>query len=166
MENIIFGKNVILEYLKTDKIDKIYLSSNFSDETVLLKVKQSRLLYSFVPRSKLDELSEQGNHQGVVAIVTPHQYVSIDTMVKKALSLNEQPRIIILDSVQDPHNLGAIIRTAECFGFHGIIIPKHRAASVNQTVIKVSTGAINNVLIGKVTNIQSAIKLLKKDYQF
>jgi len=114
-----------------------------------------------VDKSKLDEMSQTGNHQGVIAIVPPFEYCEVEDILDEAKSKNEQPFILILDGIEDPHNLGAIIRTAETAGVHGVVIPKRRAASVNSTVNKVSAGAVEHMKIARVNNINDTIQFLK-----
>lgn len=167
MEEVyIVGRNPVLELLKTDKqIDKIYILKGElkgSIKKVLGIAKDRGIIIQEVDKSKLDEMSNGEVHQGVAALVTGFEYSSIEDIFKKAEDLKEAPFIVILDGIEDPHNLGAIIRTCECAGVHGVIIPKRRAARINQTVYKSSAGAINHVLVSDVTNITNTIEILKE----
>ena len=126
------------------------------------KTKKKRVIISEVHKSKLDEMTNNQNHQGVVAQTSPYEYCEIDDILNVANERNEKPLVLILDGIEDPHNLGAIIRTAECMGVHGIIIPKRRAAMVNSTVMKVAAGALEHMLISRVTNINDTIEELKE----
>ena len=114
-------------------------------------------------RAKLDQMSESHNHQGVIAIVPPYEYCDVDEILEYAKSKNESPFILILDGIEDPHNLGSIIRTAECSGVHGIIIPKRRSVQVNATVNKTSAGAAQYVKVARVNNLTETIKYLKEN---
>ncbi len=165
-EQYIIGRNPVLEILKTDKeVEKIYiLKGNLqgSIKKIIGIAKDKKILMQEVDKGKMDSLSEGGNHQGVAALVTGYEYASIDDILKRAEKRKESPFIIILDELEDPHNLGAIIRTAECAGVHGIIIPKRRSASVNQAVYRSSAGAVEHMLVSKVTNISQTIETLKE----
>ena len=110
----------------------------------------------------MDKLSEGGNHQGVLAQITDFDYCTVEDIMAKAESQDEDLLIVLLDGITDPHNLGAIVRSAECFGAHGIVIPKHRSVGVNDTVVKVASGATEHMLIAKVTNINDTIRMLKE----
>lgn len=165
-EAYIVGRNPVLELLKTDKqIDKIYIlkgDTKGSIKKILGIAKDRKIIIQEVDKMKLDEMSNGEVHQGVAALVTGFEYSSIEDIFKKAEDLNQPPFIVVLDGIEDPHNLGAIIRTCECAGVHGVIIPKRRAARVNQTVYKSSAGAINHVLVSDVTNISNTIEDLKE----
>ncbi|MGO1468561.1 MAG: 23S rRNA (guanosine(2251)-2'-O)-methyltransferase RlmB [Tissierella sp.] len=166
MEEVyVIGRNPVLELLKTEKeIDKIYVlkgDRKGSIKKILGKAKDKNIVIQEVNKSKLDELSEGKVHQGVAALVTGFKYSTIEDIFEKAKVLDENPFIVILDEIEDPHNLGAIIRTCECAGVHGVIIPKRRSARVNQTVYKSSAGAVNHVLVSEVTNISKTIEILK-----
>ena len=125
--------------------------------------KQRKVVIIEVERQKLNSISTTNNNQGVIAMVPPFEYCEIEDILKKAKECNEPPFVLILDGIEDPHNLGSIIRTAETAGVHGIIIPKRRAAAVNSTVSKVSSGAVEYVKIARVTNITDAITKLKQE---
>ena len=152
----IYGKNVVLEYLKKDlKIDKAYLYKNFNDEYIVESLKSKKIKIEWLDKKDLDHLCPD-NHQGIVLRVKDFEYSDIDEMINKDDSL-----VVILDHIEDPHNFGAIIRTCEAALVDGIIIPKNRGVSVNPTVIKVSTGAILNTKIARVTNLVNTIEYLK-----
>ena len=161
----IYGRNSVKEaYLAGKTVDKLYLVKGEHDPT-LNKVrelaKEARTVISFCNKAMLDKLAEGGNHQGVVAAVTDFEYCDLDDIVSAARDKGEQLLVVLLDGITDPHNLGAIIRSAECFGAHGVVIPKRRSAVVNDTVIKVSSGAAEHLPVAKVTNLNDAIRELK-----
>lgn len=162
----VVGRNPVLELLKTDKeIDKIYIlkgDSQGSIKKIIGKAKDKKIIIQEVDKFKLDSMAAGNAHQGVAALVTGFEYSTIDDILNKAKSLKQKPFILILDGIEDTHNLGAIIRTAECAGVHGVIIPKRRAARVNQTVYKSSAGAVEHMLIADVTNISDTIDKLKE----
>ena len=152
----IYGKNVALEYLKKDlKIDKAYLYKNFNDENIVSSLKSKKIKIEWLDKKDLDHLCPD-NHQGIVLRVKDFEYSDINEMIDKDDSL-----VVILDHIEDPHNFGAIIRTCEAALVDGIIIPKNRGVSVNPTVIKVSTGAILNTKIARVTNLVNTMEYLK-----
>lgn len=159
------GRNPVLELLESGKdINKIFISrgeKQGSINKIIAKAKENKVIIVEVDRNKINEMSQTGNHQGVIAIVPPFEYCEVEDILKEARERNEDPFIVILDGIEDPHNLGAIIRTAETAGAHGIIIPKRRAASVNSTVNKVSAGAVEHMKIARVNNINDTIKYLK-----
>lgn len=164
-EQYVVGRNPVLELLKTDKeIDKLYVLKGDlqgSINKILGIAKDRNIIVQTVDRNKLDSMSEGNAHQGVVALVTGFEYSTINDILQRAKDLNESPFVIILDGIEDTHNLGAIVRTAECAGVHGVIIPKRRSAMVNQTVYKASAGAVEHMLIANVTNITNCIEELK-----
>lgn len=161
------GRNPVLEILKTDReVEKLYVLKGElqgSINKIIGIAKDRNIVIQQVDKNKLDSLSEGNAHQGVVALVTSYNYVNIDDILKKAKEKNQPPFIVILDGLEDTHNLGAIIRTAECAGVHGVIIPKRRSAQVNQTVYKSSAGAVEHMLVAKVNNIVNTIEELKND---
>lgn len=162
---IIYGKNPVIETLKTDTtVEKIYISKTENDKLGLIKklAKEKNVFFSMVDKKVLDKLSEGKTHQGVAAVISNFKYSSIEDILELAKSRNEFANIIVIDEITDEHNLGAIVRSADCFGVHGIIISKHRCASVTDTVVKISAGATQHVLIAKETNINDAIRFLKK----
>ena len=162
-EDIVAGRNAILELLKSDKdINKIYVSRgerHGSINEIIARAKEKRVVLVEVETSKLDNMAE--NHQGVVAVVPPFNYCEVEDILDLAKEKNEDPFVLILDGIEDPHNLGSIIRTAETAGVHGIIIPKRRNVAVNSTVSKVSTGATAYVKVARVNNLNDTIRKLK-----
>lgn len=161
----IYGRNPVKEAYRAGKtIEKLFIVKGEFDptlSTIRKLAKEQRTVVSLVDKATLDKLANGGNHQGVVASVTDFEYADIDDMFALAKQKDEPLLVVLLDGITDPHNLGAIIRSAECFGAHGIIIPKHRSVSVNDTVVKVACGATEHMLIAKVTNINDAIRELK-----
>lgn len=161
----ISGRNPVLEVLRTDKeVEKLYILKGDlkgSIKKIMGMAKDKGIVIQQVDKNKLDTLSEGTVHQGVVAAISEYEYVDIESIIQLAQKRQEQPFILILDEIEDPHNLGSIIRTAECAGVHGIIIPKRRSATVNATVYKSSAGAVEHMLISKVTNISNTIETLK-----
>ncbi|MTI48356.1 23S rRNA (guanosine(2251)-2'-O)-methyltransferase RlmB [Sporosalibacterium faouarense] len=165
-ENQVEGRNPVIEVLKSGReIEKIILSKGSNQgsiKKIIGMAKSKKVLVQYVDKSNLDSLSETGNHQGVIALVSAHEYKSIDYILKSAEEKGEAPFVIILDEIEDPHNLGAIMRTAECAGVHGVIIPKRRSVGLTSTVAKTSAGAIEYMPVAKVTNISNAIEELKE----
>ena len=161
------GRNSVLELLESDRdINKILIAKgekHGSINKIITIAKQRKIVIAEVERQKLNAISETNNHQGVIAIVPPFNYSSVEDILESAKQKNEDPFILILDGIEDPHNLGSIIRTAETAGIHGVIIPKRRAASVNATVSKSSAGAVEHVKIARVNNINETIKYLKEE---
>lgn len=161
------GRNAVIELLESGRdINKIFVSNgekNGSINKILAMARERKVIVSEVNRAKLEQMACSDNHQGVIAIVPPYEYCDIDDILECAKSKKEDPFIIILDGIEDPHNLGAIIRTAETAGVHGIIIPKRRAAGVNSTVTKVAAGAVEHMNIARVNNINEAIRYLKEN---
>lgn len=159
------GRNSVLELLESEKdINKIYISNGEkqgSINKIVGKAKSKGIVLVEVDKNKLDEMSQTGNHQGVIAIVPPFEYCEVDDILDEAKMRKEDAFILILDGIEDPHNLGAIIRTAETAGVHGVIIPKRRAVAVNSTVNKSSAGAVEHMKIARVNNINDTIKYLK-----
>ncbi len=160
------GRNAVLELLESERdINKILIANgekHGSIYKIISIAKERKIPITEVDRSKLNKISQTQNHQGVIAIVPPFNYCEVDEILELAEQKNEQPFIIILDGIEDPHNLGSIIRTAETAGVHGIIIPKRRSATVNSTVSKVSAGAVEYMKIARVNNINETIRQLKK----
>ncbi len=163
----ISGRNPVLEALKSNRtIDCLYVKSGEKEgsiKKILSIAKEKKVLIKEVDKAKLDELSEGTQHQGVVALVTDYKYYELGEVIDEIREKNEKPFFIILDEIEDPHNLGAIIRSAEGAGAHGVIIPKRRSAQVNATVEKVSAGATSYMKVIKVTNLVSAVERLKKE---
>ncbi len=159
------GKNAIKEALNNNlTINKIYVDLNykFRKEEIINLATQKKVKLEFLNKNILDKKSKTGHHQGYIAETVDFQYSSLDEILNIAKKKNEKNFIILLDGIEDPHNLGAIIRSCECAGVHGIIIPKNRACQINETVIRTSTGAISNIMIAKVTNLKDVIKELKQ----
>lgn len=163
-EDVVAGRNAVLELLKSDKdINKIYIErgeKHGSITEIIAKAKEQKIVMVEVPISKLDFMAE--NHQGVVAVVPPFNYCEIDDILNVAKERNEDSFILLLDGIEDVHNLGAIIRTAETAGVHGIVIPKRRNVAVNSTVSKVSAGATSYVKVARVNNLNETIRYLKE----
>jgi 23S rRNA (guanosine2251-2'-O)-methyltransferase len=162
-EDIVAGRNAVMELLKSGKdINKIFVENgekHGSINEIIARAKENRIVLIEVDKSKLDQMAE--NHQGVVAQVPPFDYCEVEDILDLAKERGEDPFIIVLEGIEDPHNLGAIIRTAETAGVHGIIIPKRRSVAVNATVSKVSAGATSYMKIARVNNINETIKKLK-----
>lgn len=163
---LIYGRNPVKEAYRAGKtIDKLYMQKGEFDPMlsgIYKLAKEQRTVVSYVDKFTLDKLSANGNHQGVIASVTDFEYCSPEDIIESAQKKGEPLLIVLLDGVTDTHNFGAIIRSAECFGAHGIVIPKHRSVSVNDTVVKVASGATEHTLIAKVTNINDTIRWLKQ----
>ncbi|OOB80085.1 MAG: 23S rRNA (guanosine(2251)-2'-O)-methyltransferase RlmB [Epulopiscium sp. Nuni2H_MBin003] len=164
-DSVIYGRNTILEALKANRsVDKILVQTGESEgsiKKIIASAKKKGLLVQEVDKAKLDSLSEGEKHQGVVAYVAAHQYCTIEDMLNDAKAKQQDAFIVILDNIQDPHNLGAILRTAHNAGAHGVIIPKHRAVGLSPTVAKASAGAIEYMKVAKVTNVSQTIETLK-----
>ncbi len=164
-QDIVEGRNAVTELLKSDKdINKIFVQrgeKHGSINQIISLAKSKKIVIVEVDKSKLDLMSQTKNHQGIIAVVPPFEYSDIDEILEYAKSKNEDPFIVILDGIEDVHNLGSIIRTAETAGVHGIIIPKRRGALVNATVSKTSAGAVQYMKIARVNNLNDAIKELK-----
>ncbi len=164
-EEKIEGRNAVIEAFRSGKtIDKLYILDGCQDgpvSTIRREAKKQGCLMKFVSRERLDQMSETGKHQGVIAIAAAYKYSEMEDIFELAAARNEDPFVFILDNIEDPHNLGAIIRTANLAGAHGVIIPKHRAVGLTATVAKASAGAINYTPVAKVTNIAQTIEELK-----
>lgn len=164
-EDIVAGRNAILELLKSNKdINKIFVErgeKHGSINEIIAKAKEDKIVLVEVDKLKLDSMTNE-NHQGVIAVVPPFNYCDVEDILDEASKKQEDPFILILDGIEDPHNLGSIIRTAETAGVHGIIIPKRRNVAVNSTVVKVSTGATSYVKIARVNNLNETIRKLKE----
>jgi 23S rRNA (guanosine2251-2'-O)-methyltransferase len=160
------GKNPVLEALKADRtINRIYIEKGSKDpvlEKIYAVARGKGIVVSYVEKSRLDQLSETRNHQGVIADVAPYSYADVEDILEKARNLNQPPLILILDGITDPNNLGSIVRTAECAGVHGIILPKRRAAALTPVVAKVAAGAAEYIPIARVTNLTRTIQDLKE----
>ncbi|MDV4152241.1 23S rRNA (guanosine(2251)-2'-O)-methyltransferase RlmB [Clostridium sp. AL.422] len=166
-EDLIIGRNAVMEVLKSDRtIEALYIANGHMEGSIKAIINIARekgLVLKEVDRKRLDIMSGGTNHQGVIAQVTPYKYCEIADMLNLAKKKGQDPFIVVLDEIEDPHNLGSIIRTAELCGVHGIIIPKRRNVGITSTVYKCSVGAIEHMRIAKVTNINSAIDELKKE---
>ena len=161
------GRNSVIELLESGRdINKIYISNgekHGSVNKIIELAKKRKVVISQVDRNKINQMSQTDNNQGVIAIVPPFDYCDVEDILQDAKNKNEDPFVVILDGIEDPHNLGSIIRTAETAGVHGVIIPKRRAVSVNSTVNKVSAGAVEHMKIARVNNINETIKYLKDE---
>lgn len=166
-EYTIEGRNSVLEAFRAGKtIDRLFILDGSQDgpiKSILREAKKGDTIISFVKKERLDQISETGKHQGVIAYAAAYEYAEVTDILAAAKEKGEPPFIIVLDSIEDPHNLGAMIRTANQAGAHGIIIPKRRAVGLTATVAKVSAGAINYTPVAKVTNLSTTIEELKKE---
>ena len=165
-ENKIEGRNAVMEAFRAGKsIDKLFILDGCQDSPVRSIVREAKkhdTIINFVPKERLETLSETHKHQGVIAIAAAYEYATVDDILAAAQAKEEPPFILILDGIEDPHNLGAIIRTANLAGAHGVIIPKRRAATLTAVVARTSAGALNYTPIAKVTNLSQTIESLKK----
>ena len=166
-ELTIEGRNPVIEAYRSGKtIDKIYVLDGCQDgpiRTIVREAKKHGTVLRFVSRERLDQISRTGHHQGVIASAAAYEYASVDDLLERAREKKEAPFLILLDGIEDPHNLGAIIRTANQAGAHGVIIPKNRAVGLTATVAKASAGALNYTPVAKVTNLSKTIEELKKE---
>lgn len=164
-ENHIEGRNAVLEAFRSGRtIDKLYVLDGCQDGPVRSITREARkhdTIVNYVTKERLDQISETGKHQGVIAVSAAYDYASVEDILALAEKKGEPPFILILDGIEDPHNLGAIIRTANQAGAHGVIIPKRRAVGLTPTVARTSAGAVNYVPVAKVTNISNTMKELK-----
>lgn len=166
LQDQVEGRNSVLELLESGRdINKIYVQAgekHGSIYKIIAMAKEKKVLISEIDKNKMKQMAQTDNYQGVIAIVPPFEYAEVEDILEEAKRKNEEPFIIILDGIEDVHNLGSIIRTAETAGVHGVIIPKRRAASVNATVNKVSAGAVEHVKIARVNNLNETIRDLKQ----
>lgn len=165
-EEFVMGRHPVKEALQSNReINKLFVQEQISgraiDEIVSL-AKANKIIVSFVPKAKLDMLVNHQNHQGVVLATSPVEYATIDELFQVAEARNERPFFVMLDGIEDPHNLGSIIRTADITGVHGVIIPERRSATISSTVSKASAGAVEHVKVARVTNLTQTIKELKE----
>ncbi len=164
-ESRIEGRNAVLEAFRSGKtIDKLYVLDGCQDgpvKSIMREARKHDTIINYVAKERLDQLSETGKHQGVIAVSAAYEYAEVEDILAAAEEKGEAPFIIILDGIEDPHNLGAIIRTANQAGAHGVIIPKRRAVGLTPTVARTSAGAINYTPVAKVTNISNTMKELK-----
>ena len=167
MENKIEGRNAVIEALRAGKpIDKLYVLDGCPDgpvRTIIREAKKGDTIINYVKKERLDQLSETGHHQGVIAMAASYEYATVEDILEKAREKGEAPFIFVLDNIEDPHNLGAMIRTANLAGAHGVIIPKRRAVGLTPTVARTSAGAINYTPVAKVTNLKQTMEQLKKE---
>lgn len=165
-ELTIEGRNAVIEAFRSGKtIDKVFVLDGCQDgpvRTIVREAKKHDTIISFVTKERLDQMSETGKHQGVIAMAAAYEYAEVDDMLKLAEQKGEPPFLFLLDNIEDPHNLGAIIRTANLSGAHGVIIPKRRAAGLTATVARTSAGALNYTPVAKVTNLPATIEALKE----
>ena len=165
-ELTIEGRNAVIEAYRAGKtIDKLFLLDGCQDgpiRTILREAKKTDTIINFVKKERLDQMSETGKHQGVIAYSAAYEYGTIEEMLTQAEEKGEAPFLILLDNIEDPHNLGSILRTANQVGAHGVIIPKRRAVGLTATVAKASAGAINYTPVAKVTNLSKTIEELKE----
>lgn len=166
-EFTIEGRNAVIEAFRSGKpIDKVFIQDGVQDgpiQTIKREAKKQNTIVKFVTSERLDQISETGKHQGVIAYAAAYTYAEVEDMLAAAREKNEPPFLFLLDNIEDPHNLGAIIRTANLAGAHGIIIPKNRAVGLTAAVAKTSAGAINYTPVARVTNLSNAIEELKKE---
>lgn len=166
-EAIIEGRNAVIEAFRAGKaIDKLFILDGAQDgpiQTIKREAKKRDTMIKFVTKERLDQLSETGKHQGVVAYAAAYTYAEVEDVLAAARSKNEAPFIFLLDNIEDPHNLGAIIRTANLAGAHGVIIPKNRAAGLTAAVARASAGALNYTPVARVTNLVQTMEALKKE---
>lgn len=166
-ELVIEGRNAVIEAYRAGKtIDKIFILDGSQDGpmmTIKREAKKNDTLIKFVDKERLDQMSETGKHQGVIAYIAAYEYAEVSDMIAAAKEKGEQPFLFLLDNIEDPHNLGAIIRTANLAGAHGVIIPKNRAVGLTATVARTSAGALNYTPVAKVTNLSKTIEELKKE---
>ena len=160
------GRNAVLEAFRSGKtIDKLFVLDGCQDgpvRTIVREAKKHDTIVNFVPKERLDSMSETGHHQGVMAYAAAYEYAEVEDILKIAEEKGEPPFLFLLDGIEDPHNLGAIIRTANLAGTHGVIIPKRRAVGLTATVARTSAGALNYTPVAKVTNMAATIEDLKK----
>lgn len=161
------GRNAVIELLESGKdINKIFLTKgerHGSINKIISMAKENKVILVEKEKRQMEEMAQTPNYQGVIAMVPPYEYCEVEDILQAARAKKEEPFVLLLDSIEDPHNLGSIIRTAETSGVHGIIIPKRRSASVNSTVNKVSAGAVQHMKIARVTNLSDTIEQLKKE---
>ena len=165
-ETMIEGRNAVLEAFRSGKtVDKLFVLDGCQDgpvRTITREAKKQNTIIHYVAKERLDQLSETGKHQGVIAHAAAYEYAQVEDMLELAKSRGEDPFIFLLDNIEDPHNLGAIIRTANLAGAHGVIIPKRRAVGLTATVARTSAGALNYTPVARVTNLKKTVEDLKK----
>ena len=165
-DEFVIGRHPVKEALKSDReINKLFVQEGQGGrpiEEIIQLANKKKIVVSFVPKSKLDTLSDHQNHQGVVLSSSPVEYATIDELFEVAEARDERPFFVMLDGIEDPHNLGSILRTADTTGVHGVIIPERRSANLTSTVSKASAGAIEHVKVARVTNLSQTIQELKE----
>ena len=165
-DGIIEGRNAVIEALRVGTaIDKIYLLKGETDKTlghIASKARETGIVVVDADRRKLDNMSRTHSHQGVIALAAVREYVSVESILENAAAKGEKPLLVVCDEISDPHNLGAILRTAECAGAHGVIIPKRRSAGLTAIVAKTSAGAVSYMPVARVANVSATLKELKK----
>ncbi|MBQ1994533.1 MAG: 23S rRNA (guanosine(2251)-2'-O)-methyltransferase RlmB [Lachnospiraceae bacterium] len=166
-EFTIEGRNAVIEAFRSGKpIDKLFIQDGVQDgpiQTIKREARKNDTMVRFVSKERLDQMSETGKHQGVIAYAAAYEYAEVEDILELAREKNEKPFVFILDNIEDPHNLGAIIRTANLAGAHGVIIPKNRAVGLTATVAKTSAGALNFTPVARVTNLVKTMEQLKKE---
>ena len=166
-ESKIEGRNAVIEALRSEKpVDKLYILDGCQDGpiiTIKREAKKHDTFVKYVAKERLDQMSDTGHHQGVIAMAAAYEYAEVEDILQKAKDKGEAPFVFLLDNIEDPHNLGAIIRTANLAGAHGVIIPKNRAVGLTATVARTSAGALNYTPVARVTNISKTIEELKKE---
>lgn len=166
-EFTIEGRNAVIEAFRSGKtIDKVFIQDGCQDgpvRTIAREAKKAGCIINYVAKERLDNMSKTGKHQGVIAYAAAYEYAEVSDILQAARDKGEDPFVFVLDEIEDPHNLGAIIRTVNLCGAHGVIIPKRRAAGLTATVLKTSAGALNYTPVAKVTNIAATIEELKKE---
>jgi 23S rRNA (guanosine2251-2'-O)-methyltransferase len=166
-EQTIEGRNAVIEAYRSGKpIEKLYIQDGCQDGPVMTIKREARkheTPIKYVERERLDQMSETGRHQGVIAVAGAYEYAELEDILKAAREKGEPPFLFLLDNIEDPHNLGAIIRTANLAGAHGVIIPKNRAVGLTATVARTSAGALNYTPVARVTNLSQTIEELKKE---
>ncbi len=166
-EDFVIGRNAVTETLKAGRsVNKIFVAKGSNDASIkkiLALANEAKIVVEFVDKSKLDKISAGARHQGIIAQVAAINYFSVEEILQFAAEKNESPFIILLDELEDPHNFGAILRTADAVGVHGVIIPKRRAVQLNSTVAKTSAGAVEYVKVAQVTNIAQTLKILREE---
>ena len=167
MSEQIEGRNAVLEAFRSGKcVDKLFILDGCQDgpvRTIAREARKTDTIINYVKKERLDQLSETGHHQGVIAMAASYEYATVEEILEKAKEKGEAPFIFVLDNIEDPHNLGAMIRTANLAGAHGVIIPKRRAVGLTPTVARTSAGAINYTPVAKVTNLKQTMEQLKKE---
>lgn len=166
-ENKIEGRNAVLEAFRSGKtVDKLYILDGCQDgpvRTIAREARKHDTIINYVKKERLDQLSETGKHQGVIAVAASYEYATVEDILNRAKEKGEPPFILLLDNIEDPHNLGAMIRTANLAGAHGVIIPKRRAVGLTASVARTSAGALNYTPVAKVTNLKAVMDQLKKE---